>query len=396
MHADRLDEIRESPVFLITMTSALHKIVGAIPQFVSPYLSEIIRVCTTMNELARKSSNKNILLKIDAFKKDLAEKINPRVLLPVIDSKFTCTSDVDMSHLPYLMDILLISIKSMSKVDANGNSAIILGIFKKSFDVRNHLQTPLVDEIENITIEAFSNLVLKLSENTFRPMYYDLFAWAISDPASRRLLSFYRLSTELARSLKSLFLLFFGHVLSNATELLEAIHPNADTTADTERQYQRDLLKSVLDCLSTSFSFDNQTFLSSKHRCEAIMKPLVNQLDAVVSDDGDDYLLFIEKHVRPALVNFAVAIDDRSTWKSLNDMILLKTKSPIEHVRISALDIIEKLWERLGEVFIDVLPETIPYLAELLEDDSSQVEKKCQQLISRIEEISGESLQKYV
>lgn len=42
-----------------------------------------------------------------------------------------------------------------------------------------------------------------------------------------------------------------------------------------------------------------------------------------------------------------------------------------------------------------LLPETVPFLAELMEDENSVVEKQCQEKIQELERTLGESLQKY-
>ena len=60
-----------------------------------------------------------------------------------------------------------------------------------------------------------------------------------------------------------------------------------------------------------------------------------------------------------------------------------------------ALYTIEKMATHMGESYLVLIPETIPFLAEILEDDSLEVEKQCQAVIKVIEDISGESIQKY-
>lgn len=51
--------------------------------------------------------------------------------------------------------------------------------------------------------------------------------------------------------------------------------------------------------------------------------------------------------------------------------------------------------KKLGDDFMPLLPETVPFLAELMEDENSDVEKQCQASIQELERTLGESLQKY-
>jgi U3 small nucleolar RNA-associated protein 10 len=50
---------------------------------------------------------------------------------------------------------------------------------------------------------------------------------------------------------------------------------------------------------------------------------------------------------------------------------------------------------KLGEDFLPLLPETVPFLAELLEDEEEAVESACQKAVQNLEEILGEPLKKY-
>ena len=55
----------------------------------------------------------------------------------------------------------------------------------------------------------------------------------------------------------------------------------------------------------------------------------------------------------------------------------------------------QQLFERLGEAYLVMLPETVPYLAECMEDSSSEVEMLTQRIIKDLEQLTGESMQEY-
>lgn len=44
---------------------------------------------------------------------------------------------------------------------------------------------------------------------------------------------------------------------------------------------------------------------------------------------------------------------------------------------------------------MSLLPETVPFISELLEDDNPDVGKQCQRSVQELEKILGEPLQKY-
>lgn len=64
-------------------------------------------------------------------------------------------------------------------------------------------------------------------------------------------------------------------------------------------------------------------------------------------------------------------------------------------VRFSILETIANFVERRGEGYLAVLPDSVPLLAEALEDDDSEVETRCRQLIKKMEDTFGHSLESY-
>ena len=65
-------------------------------------------------------------------------------------------------------------------------------------------------------------------------------------------------------------------------------------------------------------------------------------------------------------------------------------RSESVEVRLAAVKVEMKLYEKMGEEWLGLLPETVPYIAELLEDDSEEVERETQRLIGKVEEFLGE------
>lgn len=60
-----------------------------------------------------------------------------------------------------------------------------------------------------------------------------------------------------------------------------------------------------------------------------------------------------------------------------------------------ALECLRDVCKKVGEDFLPLLPETIPFLAELLEDEEEDIEKACQKTIQELEKVLGEPLGKY-
>ena len=74
----------------------------------------------------------------------------------------------------------------------------------------------------------------------------------------------------------------------------------------------------------------------------------------------------------------------------------MATRSTVLQERLRAVATVKGLVERMREEYLLLLPEALPFLAELLEDPEHQVVVATQRLIKTLEELSGESLQQYL
>jgi len=382
---------KNNELLLSSFIATVDRLLLAIPQFLSQYMSEILTKAIYCESVGIATNNTTLCSSVGELKSNISNLIPARVLYPAVQNIFDQLVEKDLLQLYALMEVVKTSFNSISKPDANKNhNKIILQIIKKALSLRSLLsvdQLENVRKVEDITIEAFCVLVMKLSENTLRPMYLELFKWATKQDDINYMISFYRLSVQLSSSLKSLYLLFVSNIILNAAKFLTDVN-----SVNTDRSNSCELIYGVVDTLRNCFHYDNQGFIS-KDRFELLMNPIIDQLDNTMF--GKDYDTFVKEHLLKCLVSFASSTNDVTCWKSLNHQILLKTKSAQAHVRLACLQITQEIYQRMGESYMILIPETIPFLAEILEDDSVEVEQQCQQVIKTIEEISGESLQKY-
>ena len=62
------------------------------------------------------------------------------------------------------------------------------------------------------------------------------------------------------------------------------------------------------------------------------------------------------------------------------------------YARLAAVKCEQGLTERLGEEWLALLPEMLPYISELMEDEDERVEKEVRKWVLAIEEVLGEKL----
>ena len=100
----------------------------------------------------------------------------------------------------------------------------------------------------------------------------------------------------------------------------------------------------------------------------------------------------MQPQVIPALVELAVASDSSTHHKEMNAVILKYLRSDSAAIRLAAVQCERALTDRMGAEWLALLPEMLPFISELQEDDDEVVEQEALRWIQRIEEILGESL----
>nr|XP_056709237.1 HEAT repeat-containing protein 1 [Euleptes europaea] len=396
------DELVPGEIYLLSAVTALLKIVETLPGFLSPYLLDTLQQVIRLKGIAiEMGPSSHLNIRVTSLIITLATKLPPRVLLPAVMKCYDEISSAWKIYLGTLMDILKEHIVVLEKDQLNAHQSELTAFFMKALDFRaEHSQDDVEDvgKIEFHIITCLISMIMKLSEISFRPLFFKLFDWAKTEDASKdRLLTFCRLADGIADQLKGLFALFAGHLVKPFADTLNQINTSKTDEAffDSEENTAKSclLLQFILGCLYKIFLFDSYHFVS-KERAESLMMPLVDQLENMTGGE-EKFQERATGHLIPCIAQFAVAMADDSLWKPLNYQILLKMRHTSPKVRFAALLALQELAEKIRENYMVLLPESIPFLAELMEDECEEVEHQCQKTIQQLEVILGESLQSY-
>ncbi|XP_029184672.2 HEAT repeat-containing protein 1-like isoform X2 [Acropora millepora] len=414
----RNEKDRNSLLSLCGVT-ALSKVTVSLPHFLSPYLVDILFQVTRLSsegcggdnqvghiELAKHASvDDQLKERLILLRKSIAQNVAPRVLISAVSECYHKVIAQQKEQVATLMILLAECVTVMKKDDVKTYQSNLLNLFLEALDFRVQCNQEedenLIDKTEGKVIEAFMCLVIKLSEASFRPMFFRLIDWATRPVSPKaRLLVFYRLCDSVAEKLKSLFVLFAGYILKNCATVLDATNFSKtgesffpDMPEDKGVKLTCLLLNYLLGCLHKCFMYDTHGFLDNDH-FHCLMQPLVDQIENRLGGDAE-FKERISRCLAPCLARFAVAAGNDAQWKPLNYQVLLKTRDKSSVVRLGALKVLEEFHARLGEDFMVLLPETIPFLAELMEDEYFEVEQQCQHVINEMEKALGEPLQKY-
>ncbi|XP_014600761.1 PREDICTED: HEAT repeat-containing protein 1 isoform X1 [Polistes canadensis] len=403
-------------VVTISIISAFQKIVESVGNFLSLYLDQILYELTRLNSFYTDTDHPKIGVVVSRLKlttQKLASYVPLRVLLPAINKTYDkLYKKKSYKCIPPLLNILSESFVSIPNADLTAAIPDLTNFFLKVFQFRedivsnqeDHIEINEVDLFKDIQIveenagKALVSLVLKLSEATFRPLYYRFYDWAARNlDHKERNITFFRLSANIAECLKSLFVLFAGHFLQHAAYLLtnnnQYVSQESNEYTLSEESNRIELVESILLTLHRVFSFDANNFVNQE-RFDALAQPIVDQLENTMGTK-EEYIKRANDLIVPCIASFANAIPDDSLHKLLVYQTLLKTRHAKAYVRSAALNALIEIARKLGEDFMPLLPETVPFLAEMLEDEDEATEKCAQNAVRTLEEILGEPLQKY-
>ncbi|KAL4236600.1 HEAT repeat-containing protein 1 [Mactra antiquata] len=397
------DKLYSNELYLMSVITTVNKVVENLAKFLSPYLHNILlNVCLLSTEDIEILQKQQVQLRLKAIRSTLSNSLPTRVLLPIVQS---CHEELVKTNLPSvstLMSLFGDHVSHITREDLTSHMVLLQKFFIQCLDIRTDYPSFSEEELnslESVTIETIITMVMKLSESTFKPFLFKVFDWATTYEEYRdRILVFYKLADRLAEKLRSLFTLFAAHIMDHAVKLLDlnnSIKNDEKYFPTDSSSYQKSclLLEYIFDCIYKCCLYDTDKFINRK-RFDLLMNPIVDQLENQ-QGDIDVYRNRINDHLVPCLVQLCVAAQDDSLWRSLNYQVCLKTRSENAEVKLSALVAIDQLNRKLGDDYMQLLPDTVPFLAELMEDDSEDVENKCHEVIREMEKTLGEPLQSY-
>ncbi|KAL8783433.1 MAG: hypothetical protein Q9213_004633 [Squamulea squamosa] len=285
--------------------------------------------------------------------------------------------------------ILETLITRLSKSAVGRHSEDIAMLLTKAFDLRriqfsnrteDSYEDSEVDEVEEATYKVANAMVYKINDTVFRPIFTRFVEWAASSSAVatiHRQTTLYGFLVRFFDELKSIVTSYAGVILENAAEILEKV--------DVSDPASKLLCTKVLETLQKCFTHDQDGFWQSPSHFTPISTALLDQLKYAAD-------IPLTSELIPTITELAVAADSPNHHKALNASILKYTRSDIAAVRLAAVQCQRSLTNRLGEEWLALLPEMLPFISELQEDDDETVERETLGWIKKIEDVLGESL----
>jgi U3 small nucleolar RNA-associated protein 10 len=259
-----------------------------------------------------------------------------------------------------------------------------------------------VEAVETAAVAAVVALVLKLSEAKFTPLFMTALEWSRArTERCARPLAFFRVVSALGGALRSVFVPFFRHLLADSVMFLEQRAADDARPAKKSRgglaegcspRISCRLRTEIVRSLGFCFMHDSVGFLDEA-RFHKLMGPLVQQLELELPPDASEVeAADMDSVLVDCLVRMAQNVRQDTLWRPLNRAVLMSTRSEQVRPRRVGLAIVSKLVECLAEEYLALLPETLPFLAELMEDADEEVEAAARHLVTNLSSLADEDV----
>eukprot|EP00606_Chrysophyceae_sp_TOSAG23-5_P000486 GSChrysophyteH2.ASY1.ANO1.383.1 assembled CDS len=433
-----------------SVLASIAKVVSALPRYFHPYMERTLSACLGMEaaEHAALSSE------VDRCLSAVALSVPARLAVPRLTKAVPVQLQVSHSTALRTVRFLGHTWGQLDRSDIIEHTADVELVCAYLLDYRRALggqgskleTSQSAALVEQAASDAIVGLCLKLTESELRKTLARFAEWRDSKDVLEeeeeveeeeeaplvpfghcaRNVSFYRLLESLGNKLQSLFtpsiVPFWQHsadtlaaadaVKANVAKLRKQMascgfalaSTNGDDSSadedggdsDSDVREARELLE-VIRAILTSVRIaciHDSGGLIDEDRYEAMM-PVASGVTAGSAADAA-YLKFVTDYVAPCLSSLALCVGKDTLWKPLTHKVLMNMRERASVVRLAALKTLHKLFVDVGDEFLILLPECLPFLSELLEDNSADVVDLTNTTIRYIEELSGEKLDDYL
>lgn len=398
----------------------LRTIIETVPQSVYSHLPVLLSESTVFSDSIRSTLAMTSIL--NQFDEALLSNVPSRLLIPtLVKSMSSCKSPNAQRH-------MLVAVTSaVRNLEVNGG-----GIYRKSvmkavtMALEFRAEAPERKSLVHAATECLLALILKLSELQFQKLYADLSEWTGSARSERKY-AFWSLSDAISKELQSIFLpcasLIFDDLVKDLNSFavgmskeggVQTLHDGRKKrklSSEDCSDLDQEAMSSLVPLLATTTSIlradaQNGGKWTREHgRYNTLLEPLGKLLQLRVPEnfpalDGqvDPFEFIVEQNEDGCVVNtltsLALAAGDEQLWKPLNHAVLSACGN--EHrseVRKAGVVCLLSLLRSLGDDYMVLLPECLPVLAEMLEDENEVVAGLARDAVSTAEELLGESLE---
>jgi U3 small nucleolar RNA-associated protein 10 len=368
----------------LTILLLLSSFIKRIPAFVTTNLQDILKALFQADEVPEKIRTSIIQV--------IVTNMDHTAILKSLAALWPEVSKLGTVSIALYLNALESTVEVIEKKTATAQASRFFKLLIQLFEFRSQsdLDNNAIHRLE-ATFHAVANAyVLKLNDKTFRPLFALLVRWAFTGEGVintgisevQRLASFFRFFNKLQENLRSIVTTYYTYFVEQTAKVLERY-----VTGDLE---DINLRRIILNSLTSAFKYDQDEYWQSQARFELISNSLLDQL--VNIEDG------VGKYLVKAIASLAKNASSDEHNKSLNLLFISHMKAECKtKEKLWAIKSLKAVYEKIGDQWLTLLPQIVPIIAELLEDEDEEVELEVRSgLIKNIENVLGEPLDRYL
>lgn len=330
----------------------------------------------------------------------LSNHIDPKKLLNAYIESWTYAVNSSWDAINLFLVSIDIIVSSVERKVVSSIAGGLIEFLLSSFEARtlgDKYDANTYNRIEMSLIKTGLQIVMKLNDKTFRPLFVRMVRWAIDgegsspsfDPVQRKVI-FFKFSGRMFGSLKSIVTSYYGYVVDATCDILDDYLNAENRTALVNNKASNVLRTTILHTLAVCFQYDREEFWQASARFDKISTSLLGQYATIEPNQG--------KALVKAVVALAETVSAQEQYKIINDGVVKHLKESCKvNEKIWAIRTLKALYSKLGEEWVPMLNPLVPIIAELLEDDEESVEQEVtKNLVPVVEEVLGESLDRYL
>ncbi|CED85640.1 Uncharacterized conserved protein [Phaffia rhodozyma] len=387
----KLEQFRDT--LFPAILESLSALISSVPTFVGGQLRDLLATILRPSLLGDNTAVSGRFEPIQGLLNAIAKTVPAKSTLPAI---FKFWEEVDKSSalpLAAILDLLRRVIRNANREVLTGLLKSLFSFFLSAFDSRwtlkNTLSSEEVHVVEVQVINAFLEVVVKLSEASFRPLFVRIYDWAVvelvgdeatglkDEHVTARRTTLFSIMFHLLRKFKSIINPYMALILDHSMALLQSYAKKDITNVQ--------LWKEVLAVFGESLECDEGTYWTDE-LLSKLTPILVSQLPVAYTFDSESAVAVYAK----TMASLSAATTSPSLLKSLNHTLLLHSRSDIAEIRSLGLQIVKAVWEKSGDEMLEFVPHTVSdFVAELVEDEDEGVEASARGLLKVIEGLVG-------
>ncbi|EAU87657.2 hypothetical protein CC1G_09118 [Coprinopsis cinerea okayama7 len=306
--------------------------------------------------------------------KSVTKRVPAKILLPtLLDMWPPVQNPLNLDRMAAYFELVFRSLHNADRAAVLEHLRPVFKLFLEAlgYAVPDH-------KLEANIISAFRELVVKLNETAFRPLFRRLYDWAFAadkDDSSRKIV-FIHLYLGLQDYFKGLMSPYMSFLLQPFEETLKGY--SSATHGD------QSLWTATISSLHKALTHDDGGFWRND-KLRQISNTLAQQVATAINlgfGDGKDLL-------RDCLIALVEATNDDTLLKLINLNILMHTRSEDARLRLYALNCSVSIWQACGVKLLGFVAETATFIAECSEDENDMVVKESLRLKHAVENVAG-------